>query len=450
MSTIQRRSLLKALPFVGPALSRSVAQAQDADPVQSIQLEARQEWVTLGGRAALAFAYSRRVPGPAMELNPGERVVIDFRNALPEPTNLHFHGLHIPATGSADNMMIRVDSGAAQTYEFTLPGNHPGGTFWYHPHLHGAAAKQVSRGLAGPIIVRGVLDQIPEIAAAPEALFFLQDFTVPANGQFSEPGMMARMNGREGSLITVNGAANPVFNVQEQGWLRLRMVNASASRYYRVRLDQHPFHVIATDGGAIASPDAMEELLLAPGERIEVMIPGNRPAGDYAFWNMPYNRGGGNNAQRPTQLASLRYEGTVENPWTLPGKLVEIDPLPPPTMKRSFRLGESMMNFTINGRTFSESRIDTRVNLDSVEDWEFVNPTNMDHPIHIHTNPFQVLDANGNPIPVWKDTVNVRANSTQTLRIAFRDFEGVSLYHCHILDHEDLGMMGTVEIGRIV
>ena len=146
-------------------------------------------------------------------------------------------------------------------------------------------------------------------------------------------------------------------------------------------------------------------------------------------------------------LATLQYEGQAEFSWNLPSKLASVDPLPQASVRRQFQIGAAMgMSFTINGRIFKEDRVDTRAVLGAVEDWEFLNPTSMDHPMHIHTNPFQLLRSDGSAIPVWKDTVLVPARSRVAVRTMFRDFEGVSMYHCHILDHEDLGMMGALEI----
>ena len=217
--------------------------------------------------------------------------------------------------------------------------------------------------------------------------------------------------------------------------------------------------MIAVDGGAIPSPEERDEILLTPGERIEVMVRGARPAGSYRLLSLPYNRGGtgmmGGTPSRTIVLATVVYEGQAGRTWSLPQQLVRIDPLPAPSVRRSFRLGQGTgmgamggggMTFTINGRTFNPDRVDTGVALGAVEDWEFINPTMMDHRMHIHTNPFQVIGSDGEPIRAWRDVVLVRANSRIRVRTEFRDFTGKALYHCHILDHEDLPMMGVLEI----
>ena len=173
-----------------------------------VELEAQEGWLDVGGQSAYLYGFNGQIPGPILEARPGDQVRIRFRNSLPEPTSLHYHGLHVPPTGNADNGFLEIATGESLTYEFDLPASHPGGTFWYHPHMHGSVARQVSRGLAGVFLVRGELDQIPEIADAPEAVLVLQDFDLARNGLPLEPGLMERMTGREGDLVTVNGQVN--------------------------------------------------------------------------------------------------------------------------------------------------------------------------------------------------------------------------------------------------
>lgn len=195
---------------------------------------------------------------------------------------------------------------------------------------------------------------------------------------------MERILGREGALVTVNSQLNPIMRIQRDGWLRLRFLNASVSRFFRLRLEEHSLYLIAVDGGALPSPEEREEVLLAPGERVEVMIRGSRPQGSYNLVSLPYSRdamlmaGNRGTASGPLLLATLLYEGQAEQTWSLPERLVSVDVLPEPSVRRGFQLGQGMgmgMAFTINGRTFNPDRIDTRVGLNAVEEWEFINPT---------------------------------------------------------------------------
>ena len=447
--------------FFGPVAMSAAGSEREAGQLDLI-LEARPDWVAAGGRFAYLYSFNGNSPGPVIEAKPGDEVRINVSNRLPEATNLHFHGLQIPPTGNADNVSLRVPPGESFEYRFTIPADHPSGTYWYHPHVHGAAARQVSRGLAGALLIRSADDVVPEVKMAPEVIVILQDFAVDRSGQLVEPNLMERMHGREGSLVNVSGMDKPELLVRQDGWLRLRFLNASSSRFYRLRLEEHPLFVIASDGGFLNAPDVRDEILLSPGERVEAMVRGQRPPGEYQLLSLPYDRGGMGmmgSAQQQTSLvlARLRYDGREESPWDMPSRLGGVDRLPEPRVRRVFQLGQGMgmgmmgggMSFTINGRTFSEQRVDVRAALGAVEQWEFLNLTGMDHPMHIHTDPFQVVDSDGTPIPAWKDTVLVRRASRIAVRTAFRRYPGLRMFHCHILDHEDLGMMGTLDVASV-
>ncbi|MEM9504867.1 MAG: multicopper oxidase family protein, partial [Cyanobacteria bacterium P01_E01_bin.43] len=430
-----------------------------------LSLQARQQPVPLGNQTATLLTYNGQVPGPILEAKTGDTVRIDFENQLAQTSNLHFHGLHIPPTGNADNVFLAVPSGATQRYEFVVPGQHPGGLFWYHPHHHGVVAEQVFGGLAGPLIIRGQVDEIPEVRAAEEAILVLQDFDLNRQGQPREPMPMFRRWGRQGNLITVNGELLPTLTIPQSGLLRVRLLNASPSRIYRLRLDNHPWHLMGLDGGTLPDPVEIEEdLILAPGERADILVPGTREPNRYSLLSLPYDRGitdmmggmGGRHHRRavmdhaPREIARLQY-GETTTAVPLPKTLIPTTSLPETIRRREFVLDHGIdhgHSFLINGQGFDHHRVDTPVQLGTVEDWRIINKAGMDHPFHVHTNAFQVLNRNGQSFPfqVWKDVVNVKAYEFVDLRIAFNDFPGKTVYHCHILDHEDQGMMGILEI----
>ena len=466
-----RRSLLSLGASVGAGLvlRRPSLAFQSGPRIVQADLEAKAGWFPLAGRQAYRYSYNNQVPGPLIEARPGDTIRTRFTNSLPEETNLHFHGLHVSPTGNADNSFVMVAPGEQFQYELPLAANHPGGTFWIHPHMHGAVARQVWRGLAAPVIVRAELDAIPEVKAAAEVVLVLQDVTLGTDGVPLEPGFMEQMAGREGSVITAAGNVNPTIPIQEDGWVRLPLINASCSRFYRLQLEEHELYQIASDGGSLPAPVGLDELLLLPGQRADLMIQGSRAPGAYRLLNLPYNRGAigmgmgmmggmgmrvGSSSSASSTIATFAYSGQANRVVPLPQKLVSVETLPPPARLRSFMLGQSMgsgmmggsMGFGINGRTFDPSRVDTRVRLGDVEDWEFVNPMMMDHPMHIHTNAFQIIQPDGSVEPAWRDVALVRAGERLRVRMAFQDFTGKLMYHCHILDHEDLGMMGVLEI----
>lgn len=298
------------------------------------------------------------------------------------------------------------------------------------------------------------------------------------NGRPMGSGHMSLMAGREGDIITVNGNVNPSLSLPENGLLRLRILNASPSRFYRLALDNHPFYQIATDGLGLNEPVETKELLLTPGQRADVLIKGDKQSGQYSLLNLPYNRGsmgmiGGGMMgssdkpngilkdtashmaslrDTPITLATLNYESAAES-LALPTKLTSVSALPEPERVKRFELNHGMsprvgMAFLINGKPYEGDRLDTEVKLNTTEDWELINTGVMDHPFHIHGSAFQVISRNGQPesLLAWRDTVLVKRGETVRIRIRFRDFAGKTVYHCHILDHEDLGMMGNLMI----
>lgn len=441
-----RRQFLSA--WAGVIACRKAA-AASADGLLEVSIEARPGLGMIAGIPTSYWGYNGLLPGLRLEARPGDTIRIHFRNSLPEPTNLHFHGLHVPPTGNADNVFLDVPPSGDFDYEVPIPSSHPSGAFWYHPHRHGSASRQVYRGLAGLIIVRGDLDDIPEIAGAREQFMVLQDFTVDCNGQIPEPNRMEQMQGREGSTLLVNGEVNPTFFIERNGLLRCRFLNASSSRYYRLKIEDHPMAILALDGGALPAPIWAEEWLLAPGQRVDLLIAGDRQPGSYRILNLPYNRGsmGMVSTQAPVVLARLDYSGIAEMPVPVPSRLLDTMPLPQPTELRRFILSEGMMgSFQINGKSFSPYRVDTTVMLGAVEDWEIDNFTFMDHPFHVHVNPFQLVRSDGAVESELRDVINVVRGSRCRIRMRFADYAGKTMYHCHILDHEDLGMMGTLEI----
>lgn len=232
-----------------------------------LDLVAQETPISIPGTSGRALTYNGLLPGPQLELQPGDAVRIQLHNRLTQATNLHYHGLHIPPSGAADNVFLRVAPGQRQSYSFTLPNNHPAGLFYYHPHHHGTVADQVFGGLGGALLVRGELDRIPEVQAAQEEVLVLKD--LPAANERSGSGVML---GREGSILSVNGQVNPELQVAAGGLLRLRLLNASNARFWRLALEGHTMHLIATDGGALEQPMPLQELLLVPGERADVLV----------------------------------------------------------------------------------------------------------------------------------------------------------------------------------
>lgn len=459
--------------FAPPAELRSV------DGRLEVDLVAVPATVTTGVGERYALTYNGSVPGPTLRIRPGDDLVVTLENRLDQPTNLHTHGLHVSPDGDSDNIFVMVAPGERHTYRYAIPADHPGGTFWYHPHHHGDVARQLFGGMAGAIVVEDA-DDAPggALAGTVERVLVLADPRAGDSAAALDATMMQKMLGREGDLPTVNGLVGPVLTARTGTVERWRLVNASPSRFYRLTLDGHPFHVVAADHGRFAEAVRTDEIRLVPGERLEVLVAVDTP-GDVALRAHPVDRGGmggmgsggrgggmGNGAGGVASTAvesvllTLRSEGEVA---AVAVPTVIGSPTPLPTAADATRElvlsmamgpggggmgGGGSERFMIDGRTFDGARTDITVRLGTVEDWTIRNTSPMDHPFHLHVWPFRVLGdgTDAGVSPGWKDTVNVPANGAVTVRVAFADIPGRAVYHCHILDHEDLGMMATIEV----
>ncbi|AXJ09585.1 multicopper oxidase family protein [Arthrobacter sp. PM3] len=455
-------------PVAGAALTHP-AERSSAGGTLALELEAAPATLELGGRQATALGYNGTSPGPTLRLRAGDLLRIRLLNRLAEPTNLHLHGLHVSPQGNGDNVFVTVAPGGSFDYEYRLPADHPAGVYWYHPHHHGMVAGQVFGGLFGAIIVE---DNEP-VPAAMDRVLVVSDTDLDAAGNVRRVPQAERMAGREGGLVLVNGQSNPLISALPGQRERWRLVNACVSRYLLLQLAGQDLQLLGLDSGRFQPPEPVTEVLLAPGNRADLLV--TAAAGGSVLRAAYYDRGsmpgmmGRGPAGRDTPdqsqgvaLATLQVAGEpAAAPAGLPPRPAAADLRElPVAAHRRFLLaagmgagsmgggGSGMMAFTINGREFDAARTDTRVAAGSVEEWTVVNTSPMDHPFHLHVWPMQLISANGAApaVPTWQDVVNVPANGQVTVRIAFKDFAGRSAYHCHILDHEDLGMMGVIEV----
>jgi suppressor of ftsI len=394
------------------------------------------------------WAYNGQVPGPTLEAREGDRVIVHFHNQLPEPTTVHWHGLHVPVTADGDPMSP-VPPGGSFDYRFTLqPGT--AGTYWYHPHPHHQTGFQVAKGLFGAIIIRAADDPLPACFA--EKLLLLSDNQFEQDGAIAEPGHHDFVNGREGSVLFVNGQIQPTIMIRSGEVQRWRIVNASAARYYRLALPGHTFLHVGSDGGLFERPVACADILIAPSERVEVLVQGSgAPASRSLLQALPYDRYTAEfrpeDWQQPRELLTLQYSiNPSVQPPDIPAVLRPVVALDPARATITHNL--VLADGRINGQRFSMQRVDLSAVLGDVAIWQIRNQDAMDHPFHLHGFSFQVLDHDSvpEPFPAWKDTVNVRKGETVRFIVEYRDYPGQWMFHCHILDHEDHGMMGILEV----
>ncbi len=419
--------------------------------------------------------------GPIIRVRKGQRMRIRFTNDIPEKSIIHWHGLHVPSQMDGHPRDV-IRQGDTYAYEFEVK-NHAG-TYWYHPHPHGRTGPQVNQGLAGLFFVT---DAEEEAAGLPQGKFDIplvfQDRTFDRDNQFVylQGGMMGRMDEMTGFLgdrILVNG--KPDFELPVSTRVhRLRILNGSNSRIYKLAWGHgEPLVVIGTDGGLLERPASRPYVMLGPGERIEVWADFSTfPVGSETdLVSLPFDAGmmgGGMMGRRPAEgeplsngsqftVFKVKVVQAENEHLILPERLSHVDRMAAEQAvnldnPRTFRLSMRHMIWTINGRTFQMEKVanDEIVDLNTLEVWEFINEggsmgmmgmMQMPHPMHLHGLQFQVLGRenvmhNGYMDEGWKDTVLLMPGERVKLLVKFEDFTGLYLYHCHNLEHEDLGMM---------
>ena len=408
-----------------------------------------------GGPLVSVYAYNGTIPGPTLDVHEGDSVIVHFHNRLPDTSTVHWHGLHVPADmdGSPLNP---VPPGGDYDYTFRVPPKSAG-TYWYHPHPDRRTTFQVAMGLFGAVIIRSAHDPLAARDIR-DRLLILSDNRFNADGSIAFPDSQSIQaeidleNGREGNVLFVNGQVMPTIPIRPGEVQRWRIVNAAAARVYRLALPGRTLVHVGSDGGLFEHPVEVSDLLLANSGRVEVLVRGEgTPGGKVAFEDLPYNRY--MPQTRPADWDSTRTlfwlaetNGPAARPMAIPSELrpVPLIDTTDVTTRRVIVMSQGM----IDNKQMDLNRVDIHARLNTTEIWEIQNVVGMDHPFHLHGGQFQVLDRDGVPerFPSWKDLVNVPKHSSVRIVIHFADYPGKWMYHCHILDHEDEGMMGILEL----
>ena len=422
---------------------------EDPDPnVVEVSLEAREATKTYGGAPATpVWTYEGSVPGPFIDAKVGDRVVIKFKNSLPEPTTIHWHGIRLPASMDGTvAMQSPIPPGGTFRYEYVFKD---AGLYWYHPHMRSDV--QVQKGLHGAIRVRGANEPVVD----EERVIMLDDVRLKADGTLAEYlDDTAKMMGREGNTLLVNGITNATIPMRAGASVRLRLVNVANGRFFNLRLPGHTWHVIGTDGGLLAKPYDTERLLISPGERYDVMLIANgAPASVIDLMSDAYDRGHESGDRPSMTVAHVRL--TDQEPLTgrvLPDAFPGVMPLGAATKSVPIVLNEGQRNgellFTVNDAVFPDVP-PVMVENGGLRILDVKNDSEMDHPFHLHGFFFQILEKNGVAQTLEssgnKDTVILPAKSSMKL-VSHFDEPGHWMYHCHILEHAEGGMMGEVHV----
>ena len=406
------------------------------------------QWNITEGKTIKAWGFNEQLPGPTLKANIGDTMVIRIKNNLAEPTIVHWHGLRIPAsmdgTGAVQDP---IQPGETFEYRFELPD---AGTFWYHSHANETV--QVERGMYGALIVDDPNDPVTD----GERIFMIDDMKLNSRNEFTEPSwfiprIMERHDGRQGNTLLINGKERPVINLHAGQMERWRFINSSSARYFYLYMGGKSFQIIGTDGGLIEHPRTVTEVLITPGERIDIVVGPFNEGESFLIESLPYNRMTFLKAKREV-FATVQVGESKVSIADIPDTLRVIETLAqqdaPITRKIKFSVGPSLkngMNFLVNDKIHVD---DEPVMVGSLQIWEVSNSSLMDHPFHLHGDFFQVIEENGKApeFKAWKDTYNLTPRSKIKLAWMPENRPGTWMYHCHILEHHEAGMMANFEV----
>lgn len=438
------------------------------DGLLETTLQAAPARITVGTKTYdTGMEYDRQLPGPMLVFCPGDRVVLHLKNGLPLPTNLHVHGLHVSPMGDGDNVFIDVKPLTEHTYRYQIPLDQQPGFYWYHPHLHPLVEPEEAGGLAGAIVVEGSLDN--RLANVPQRFIVIQGGnrrTKPSRPP--PPGVSGKHPPVGVPELLVNGVQNPTLRIRPGEIQRWRILNATPDRLLDLAMRGVTFQLLAQDGITLRDMLPRRRLLVGPGSRAEVLVRGG-PKGVYTLSALPFHQchKGCNPFAGPTtgvttpqealltmvSTGSAAHErlpvGPIGDPPDLRGRHVDV--------RRTIVLSQAAATtgvppFQIDHKVFDPNRVDITMRLNSTEQWTLENPTAGPaaewHTFHIHQNPFQIVRIDGKPVSYvdWQDNVTLAPGQTIVILIHPIDFTGKFVFHCHVIFHEDHGMMGVIQV----
>jgi FtsP/CotA-like multicopper oxidase with cupredoxin domain len=448
------------LPFLLQAPPVARAQWEDIDlgglpeirsqnGVLNAVMEATAKTVTIGNASFPGYVYNDSYPGPVLRVHPGDFVHIKLINHLPEATNLHFHGLRVTPEGHGDNIHIVVPPGTSFDYAFRIPDTHPAGLFWYHDHLHGQTEPHVNAGLGGALLIEGFPKGFGGLHDVPEKLLVMKDVELPG---CKDTILKTQLHCR---VISVNGRTDWNTSLAPGGSQLWRLCNQGANLWVHLAIPGVSLRIIGRDGTPAEHVSEAGTIDIMPASRMDVLVTANG-AGTFPMLAKNVLTGSGKTMKLNRQVATITVAGPAAQ-----GTAAAIS-FPP---QRDLRDGpvslhrtvtfteESETNrFFIDGKMYDHNRIDARAALGTVEEWTVRNQTHDFHEFHIHQLGFQVIEINGKKqdFDGYLDDVNVPDMGEVKLLIPFTDpgIVGHFVYHCHVLKHEDHGMMANIEVYR--
>jgi suppressor of ftsI len=431
-----------------------------------------------------SFYFNGQPNAPTLRVAPGDQLQITYINDLPskprekcligpclDMTNLHFHGLTVSPDAPQDDVLdMMAMPGEALHYDVQIPKDHPPGLYWYHTHPHGESYQQALDGMSGALVIEGIESYFPALTGLPERVLVIRGRSIGKDAQSAELRERVDLGsdacGGEPEppeeVMTVNDAIRPQIEIaagERQFW---RVVNASADRYVDLQLEGQAFEIVAMDGMPIARHDpdhrtrTAHHVSLPPAGRLEAIVTGPPSGAPRRLISHCVDTGPDGDPNPAMVLADIvPRSATGSRAKAVKGSLkpefqtldLAAEEKVPPRFTVTFT--EDKKGFYINSEKFTpDANPMLRVKVGSYQHWRIVNATGELHPMHIHQVHFLAFAENDKPItdPVWLDTVNVPYGGTVDVIMDFTDpvIKGMSVFHCHLLNHEDKGMMAKV------
>jgi suppressor of ftsI len=414
----------------------------------SVDLTISEQEHTVGGLRVQSLVYNGDYAAPVLKIRPGSTINLRLRNlAMHQPSNVHTHGMNVSPKGNSDNIFVQVEPENCFDYSIKVSEDQDYGLNWYHSHMMGLSETQVFNGLSGGLLVEGIGSALPFLKGMKERIMILKDIQAEPNGTVTTPDYS------KPTVRTINGVYQPTISIRPGETQFWRVGNMGANLFYQLSIDGHQMVEIVRDGNIRTTPLHHNSLILPPGARTEFLITGGAP-GTYKFRTLKVNTGPDGDPTPEEVLATVVVEGSAATPVNPPAQLASRPDLRQSALTGTRRIVFSENNdagqFFINGKLYSPSRDDVSVPLGSVEKWELVNNSRELHTFHIHTTDFQVVAKNGAPVSFagYQDTVDIDVNGSTTIIVPFtkRSQIGRFVFHCHILEHEDGGMMQNIVV----
>jgi suppressor of ftsI len=490
--------VISALRIILPVLATaflvswlSELAGKPTDPLPNpLELRAKNHVLSFTLHAAItpdgksSFYFNGQPSAPTLRVSPGDQLKITYVNDLPvkqpekclagpcmDMTNLHFHGLTVSPDAPQDDVLnMMAMPGQTLHYAVQIPKDHPPGLYWYHTHPHGESYQQALNGMSGAIVIDGIESYYPSLAGLPERVLVVRGRSVGNDVRSADLKQRVDLSsdvcGAEHEspeeVMTVNGAVRPQIQIapgERQFW---RVVNASADRYVNLQVEGQTFEIVAMDGMPIARHDpdhktrTANHVLLPPAGRLEAIVTGPTSSAPHRLISHCVDTGPDGDPNPAMVLADIVPRSAANSPAkaaksSLRPEFQTLDlaaeEKAPPRFTMVFT--EDKAGFYINDKKFaSDAPPMLRAKVGSYQHWRVVNATGELHPMHIHQVHFLAYAENDKPIanPVWLDTVNVPYGGTVDVIMDFTDpvIRGMSVFHCHLLNHEDKGMMAKV------